>query len=236
MGDIEAEYVRIAGLRAFLARPLGGTRAGMLLLPMITGIDAQVRTYAEDIAASGVTALVWDPWHGPSADDTEQPRLVELMAELRDEDCLAEMTMLLDHAFGELGLSKVGVIGWCLGGRLALILGGRDRRLANVVAYHPSIVVPPGPHHTADPIEHAARITVPVTVLHAGADTVMTTGTFRDLQTALQARETGASIIHVYPGAAHGFSNRPRRADPVNAAAYALSWPTVLRFIADTTG
>ncbi len=60
MTDIEAEFVEIGELRAFLARPLGGSTGGMLLLPMITGINDQVREYAEDIAGTGVTALVWD--------------------------------------------------------------------------------------------------------------------------------------------------------------------------------
>src|SRR5690606_9385721 len=171
MLDIEAEFVHVEGLRAYLARPLGGATGGMLLLPMITGIDTQVREYAHDIAASGVTALVWDPWHGPSSDDTPVEELMALMERLDDENCLTEMTTLLDHAFGELELAKVGVIGWCLGGRLALILGARDQRVANVVAYHPSIVVPRPPHHAIDAVEYAGRVEAPVMVLHAGADT-----------------------------------------------------------------
>ena len=111
MTDIEAEFVEIGELRAFLARPLGGSTGGMLLLPMITGINDQVREYAEDIAGTGVTALVWDPWHGHSADDTPREQLVEWMGELQDDAVLVEMNTLLEHAFGELGLSKVGPAG-----------------------------------------------------------------------------------------------------------------------------
>ncbi|UYP18593.1 dienelactone hydrolase family protein [Rhodococcus sp. Z13] len=234
MTDIEAEFVHIGGLRAYLARPLGGATGGMLLLPMITGIDKQVREYAQDIAGTGVTALVWDPWHGPTADDTPREKLFELMNQLDDEKCLAEMGTLLDHAFGELGLRKVGVIGWCLGGRLALILGGREPRLANVVAYHPSIAVPPAPNHTLDAVELSGNITAPVMVLHAGADTIMSAETFGRLQSTLQQRETGATITHVYPGAEHGFSSRDRHGNQVNADAYALSWPQALSFVKDT--
>lgn len=234
MLDIEAEFVHVEGLRAYLARPLGGATGGMLLLPMITGIDAQVREYAHDIAASGVTALVWDPWHGPSSDDTPVEELMALMERLDDENCLTEMTTLLDHAFGELELAKVGVIGWCLGGRLALILGARDQRVANVVAYHPSIVVPRPPHHAIDAVEYAGRVEAPVMVLHAGADTIMSTETFGQLQSALQNRTAGATVTHVYPGADHGFSSRKRHDKSVNADAYALSWPQALRFMGDT--
>ncbi|MGN5236764.1 dienelactone hydrolase family protein [Rhodococcus sp. SJ-3] len=234
MTDIEAEFVEIGELRAFLARPLGGSSGGMLLLPMITGINDQVREYAEDIAGTGVTALVWDPWHGHSADDTPQKQLVEWMGDLQDDAVLAEMSTLLEHAFGELGLSKVGVIGWCLGGRLALILGGGDPRVANVVAYHPSIFAPAPPNHTVDAVESATRIAAPVMILHAGADTIMSAETFVELQAALQSRTAGASIISVFPGAEHAFSSRARHTNPINADAYAVSWPQVLRFIGDT--
>ncbi len=128
------------------------------------------------------------------------------------------------------------MIGWCLGGRYALILGSRDNRVANVVAYHPSIHDPLPPHHTVDAVDSAARITAPVMVLHAGADTVMTPDTFGRLQSTLQNRESGATLVHAYPGAEHGFSVRARHTNPINAAAYAVSWPQVLAFAAATVG
>ena len=235
MTDIEANFLHVGELRAYLARPAGGSTGAMLLLPMITGIGAQVREYAEDIARAGATALVWDPWHGPSADDTPHDRLAEMMGRLDDEASIAEMGTLLDYAVDELGVSKIGVIGWCLGGRLALLLAARDERPAAVVAYHPSIWDSAPPNHTLDAVDQASTITAPVMVLHAGADTVMSAEIFRDLQQALQQRRTGATIIHVYPGAEHGFSVRSRHGNQVNADAYALSWPQVLRFVADTT-
>ena len=72
-------------------------------------------------------------------------------------------------------------------------------------------------------------------VLHAGADTIMSPDTFARLQTTLQNRESGATVMHVYPGAEHGLSVRARHTNPVNAAAYAVSWPQVLEFAAATT-
>ncbi|WP_430330920.1 dienelactone hydrolase family protein [Rhodococcus sp. ACT016] len=231
---IEARTVHVGDLTAHLARPEGGSDTVMLLLPMINGIDQQVRDYAADVAASGITALVWDPWHGPSLDDTSKERLFELMGQLDDEACLSEMRALLAYARGELGARRVGVIGWCLGGRFALLLGARDRELANVVAYHPSIWDPAAANHTLDAVALAPAIAAPVMVLHAGADTILSTGTFVALQAALQSRETGATIVHAYPGAAHGFSARARHDDPVNKAAWEISWPQVLAFATAT--
>ncbi|UJW35461.1 dienelactone hydrolase family protein [Saccharothrix sp. AJ9571] len=233
--EIETSTITVGPLSAYLARPAGGSRRGMLLLPMITGIGKQVREYAHQFAERGITALTWDPWHGPSSDDTPPDRLKELLDQLDDETSLDEQIRLLDHLLGELGCAKAGVIGWCLGGRFALLLAGRDQRPASAIAYHPTVPGETPPNHTADAIEHCSRITAPVMMLYPGADSLVPHERFAQLQAVLQARETGASIIHVYPGAEHGFSNRTRHGNPVNVDAYALSWPQVLDFADVTT-
>jgi carboxymethylenebutenolidase len=208
----------------------------MLLLPMITGIGEQVREFAGTIARTGVTALCWDPFHGPTSDDTEMDELFRLLGELDDAKALEEQGILIEHLLGELGCAKAGVIGWCLGGRFALLLGGRDERLAGVIAYHPTVPFPPAPNHVLDAVEHAGRIAAPVMVLYPGADSLVSVESFRLLQTALQARTTGASVIHFYPNAEHGFSSKTRHGNNVNLAAFELSWPQALEFVKTTTG
>ena len=233
--EIETSTIDVHGLRAYLARPAGGSERGMLLLPMITGIGARVREFAQLVAGTGVTVLTWDPWHGPSSDDTEQPRLWELMGNLDDDVVLGELDRLLNHLLGELGCAKAGVIGWCLGGRFALILGGRDERLANVVAYHPTVPATPAPNHTVDAVALAGRITAPAMMIYPGADELVSRESFGRLQSALQARSCGPSIVHVYPHAEHGFSRRPADGAAENAGAWAISWSQVLEFISVTT-
>ncbi|MDQ0377089.1 dienelactone hydrolase family protein [Amycolatopsis thermophila] len=233
--DIETSRLTVNGLGAYLAQPAGGSRSGMLLLPMVTGIGEQVREWAGAIAATGVTALVWDPWHGPSSDDTSMPDLLAKMPELDDAVAMDEQTQLLDHLFGELGCTRAGVIGWCLGGRFALILGGRDHRLSGVVAYHPTVPGETPPNHTMDAVAHAGLIKAPVMMLYPTADELVPRSRFDELQAALQGRSAGASLIHVYPDAEHGFSNKTRHGTPVNAEAFALSWPQVLEFVRVTT-
>jgi carboxymethylenebutenolidase len=235
-GRAEGENVTVSGLNAYLSRPSAGSTGGMLLLPMITGIATQLREFADALAAAGVTALSWDPWRGrPGADETPMETLFEWMAQLDDEDSLTEIGQLLDHLFGELGCQRVGVIGWCMGGRFALLLGGRDSRLANVVAYHPTVPGTSPPNHTLDAAEYTARTVAPTMMLYPGADDLVPVESFLRLQTALNSRTTGPSIVHVYPGAEHGFTARMRHGNPVNKAAYDISWPQVLTFVQATT-
>lgn len=232
---IETSFTGVNGLRAYLAQPAGGSTRGMLLLPMITGIGAQIRDWADEFARRGVTALTWDPWHGPSSDDTGYDDLHARMVQLDDETVLGEQRALLDHLLGELGCAKAGVIGWCLGGRFALILAGQDDRVANVVAYHPTVPETPAPNHTVDAVAHTGQIKAPVLMIYPGADELVSATSFNRLQAALQSRESGPSLIQVYPHAEHGFSNRQRHGNQVNAEAYALSWPQALSLVDVTT-
>jgi carboxymethylenebutenolidase len=235
-GDIQTSYIDVDGLNAYLARPEGGSTAGMLLLPMITGIGAQVREWADELAGYGITALSWDPWRGrPSTDETPFEDVMKWGSELIDEESLAEQHTLLDHMFGELGCERVGTMGYCLGGRLTLLLGAAEPRLANVVAYHPTVPLPTPPNHTIDAVAATANIAAPTMILYPGGDEIVPMESFRNLRTALESRTSAASIVHLYPGAGHGFTASFRHDNLVNKAAYDLSWPQVLAFINATT-
>ena len=238
--EIQSEYVEVEGLRAYKASPVrddgSAPDAGMLLLPMITGIGSQVREFADTIAAqTGTVALSWDPWHGRSSDDTDFDVLHTLLDELKDREAVSEQQTLLRHLRDDLGLARVGVVGWCLGGRFAFILGGLDRGLANVIAFHPTVPGEPAPTHTYDSVQLAAEVEAPAFMAYPGKDSIVPRENFLRLQESLQSREHAPTIIHLYPQAKHGFSDKRRHNEEVNATAFGLSWPQALAFISATT-
>lgn len=229
------ERVPVGDLEAYVSRPVDDQKnAGMLLLPMVTGIGPQVRAFADDVAASGVTAVTWDPWHGHSDEDLSSEELYARMGALDDAAVRDEQTRLLDHMYGEMGLARVGVMGWCMGGRYALLLAAHDARLANCVAYHPTILAEPAPNHTEDAIAAGGRIPAPVKLIYPGADHLVPRSVFDGLTAALTARDA-ASSISIFPGAAHGFMAADRQNEDVNRVATTISWPETLAFIAATT-
>jgi carboxymethylenebutenolidase len=230
---IRTSKPHIEGLTAYLAQPQSAADVGMLLLPMISGNGAQLRKYADSIAESGVMALSWDPFHGPSGDDTSADDLMKLGGGITDANAQAEQTRWLDYMLSELKLTKVGVIGWCMGGRLALILAARERRLANCVAYHPTIRRPAPPNHTSDPIALASDIRCPVQGIYPGADALVTRETYDELQRALEKRDA-ITIGHFYPGAEHAFMDPHRQGSEANRTATRAAWPQTLAFIKAT--
>ncbi|GGL11818.1 dienelactone hydrolase family protein [Nocardia jinanensis] len=237
--EVESGYVDIGGLRAYRAAPrltVGAEQAsGMLVLPMVTGIGEQVRAWVDQLAAeAGCVALAWDTWHGKSSDDTPFDELRAWNEVLRDDEALDEQTRLLSYLQDELRLERVGVIGWCLGGRFALILGGRHATLANVIAFHPTVTLDAG-EEVVNTVERTRQIKAPVFLAYPGKDSIVPWESFSALQTALQSRPVAASIVHLYPEAKHGFSDERRHGEEVNACAYRLSWPQTLAFVRATT-
>lgn len=240
--QIESEWTYIQGLRAYKAasQPMISataqhTTGGVLMLPMITGVGEQLRDWADSVAEeSQTTVLVWDPWHGPSSDDSSLDVLRKLLSSLDDAQALAEINVLLGHMKSELNLDRITVVGWCLGGRYALLAGSVNPQVAGIVAMHPTITEGESELGEYDAIAAAGKISAPVVVHYPGQDHIVSRETFDRLQTALENRSVGDSILGVHPQAHHGFSDRRNHMNPENSAAFALAWPQALAFIDHT--
>jgi carboxymethylenebutenolidase len=203
-------------------------RGGILLLPTITGVDDFTREYAKRLAEDGFTTLVWDPYPG-EAPPTELSAAQARASKLSD-DAVGAMSDCVSHLLERLRLPAVAVLGFCLGGRYAVLLAARDRRLFACVPYYPSIRLPAKPNETLDAIALAADIRCPVHLVHAGADQVFLPAAFCKLRDALE-RRPAATFVQFHPGAVHSFMRPDLQNVPANAAATRLSWPPVIAFL-----
>jgi carboxymethylenebutenolidase len=137
-------------------------------------------------------------------------------------------TRWLDHLTGDLRLRSVGVAGFCLGGRLALIAAARDKRIKACVTAYPSIHSPLQANQELDAIALSAGITCPVHVVQPGHDHVASPQTYASLKQTLFKR--GAPTIwQLYPDGEHGFMHR--KDPPANVAATTLALPQVVAFL-----
>jgi carboxymethylenebutenolidase len=222
--------LHVDNLHAVLCEPADGARAGLLLLPMVYGIEGKVLEYADWLANAGFAAVVWDPYSGRDVPTGTPEDLAPLSRSLRDGSVRAEHDRWLDYMREELQLAQLGVIGWCMGGRYALLLAAHSRQLAACVAYYPSIVDPRSPHQDEDAVTLSGEIRCPVQLSYPGRDDVTSPATFRALQAALQARET-PTVTQLYPAADHGFLDSARHPGDQNAAAARCAWTQTIAFL-----
>lgn len=122
---LKSEYVNLEAadghrLQAWVARPGGRPRAGLLVLQEIFGVNRHIRSVADGFAAEGYLAVAPAMFDRVEAgielgyDDFERAR--ETMAKLDREACVADMRAAADFA-REAG--HVGIVGYCWGGAMA---------------------------------------------------------------------------------------------------------------------
>lgn len=231
------QTVTVDGLRGYLVRPERPATAGVLVLPTIAGIEERLRDYCAWLIEAGLLALAWDPFSAYPADLPVQERLPIGRDQLDDRPARQEQLRWLDYLYGELRLERVGVMGFCLGGRMVFPLAAGEPRIHACVAYHPSIYEAPPPPLHLDAVAAAREVPCPVQVLYPGRDHVTSQSTLHALRAALESR-AAPTAVHVYPGAEHGFmeavnpvTGHDRRSNPANVEATRLAWPQTAAFL-----
>jgi carboxymethylenebutenolidase len=131
-----------------------------------------------------------------------------------------------------LSLKKVAAVGFCLGGRYALLLGTADRRLSGLVSYYPTIDTPRLESQEVDVVERASDIACPAHLIVPGNDHITSRDVFQALQAKLQSRSQPTSI-QFFPEAEHAFL-QPHRTGSANAQAIGLAKPAALAFLRAT--
>ena len=214
-----SQDIKRAGLCGFLAQPDAPTKAGVVMLPTIFGVNAFVRGYAETLARSGLAAAVWDIYYEESKARARK---------LSDGGTERVVKTWIDYMAGELELASVGVLGFCLGGRYALMTAAWDMRIKACGAVYPSIESPRLPNQEQDAVALAADIRCPVAVIQPGHDHVASVETYAALEETLRKR-TAPTIWQYYPDAEHGFMHRKEPA--ANPAATVIASPQLVAFL-----
>jgi carboxymethylenebutenolidase len=212
---------------AFVARPESGAGPGMVLLQEIFGLTDYIKSRARDLARMGYVVvapeLYWRLGPNVTTDETSESGLQEAFgyfSRLDVPQAVDDAVATLEHvrAMPETH-GRAGVLGFCLGGRLAYEVGVRSTPDV-VVSYYGSGI--------ADRLEDAPSLQAPVIFHFGGADEYLPPQQVEQIRQRFQER-TDAEV-HVYPGAGHAFDNfrAPMFHRPDAAQA---SWPRTVAFL-----
>jgi len=208
---------------AYLSFPETDTGPGVIVIQEWWGLNDHIRDVTDRFADAGFVALAPDLYHGETARSPDDAR--KLSMALNIQQASAEVGAGARHLLDmpQVTPKKVGVVGFCMGGQLALC----------AAADHPDVIAACvdfyGAHSKArlDP----AALQVPVLAHFGRKDPIVKRGDAGALVHALSAAGKFVDAYY-YDDAGHAFFNdtRPGAYDP---AAAALAWDRTLAFLRD---
>jgi carboxymethylenebutenolidase len=223
-----------ADMDAYVVRPERTAAGALVVIQEIFGVNEAMRAIADDFAGQGFMCIVPDIFFrlerrvelGNGEDPVKRSRAIELMKRfdqsqgVRD---LADAAVFLRRSSPSL---RVGVVGYCLGGRLAAMVGASGAVDATCGFYGVGL------DQYLDTIK---QISIPVQFHFGEADDQIPAATVEAVRGALARSRSPAAEVFTYPGAQHAFYNR-HRVDRFDPAAYASARTRVLTFFAQTLG
>jgi carboxymethylenebutenolidase len=130
-----SEYVTLKAadgheLNAYVARPAGEPKAGLVVVQEIFGVNRHIRSVADGYAKDGFLAVapaLFDRMERGvelGYEGADMKKAMSFIPKLDPEKSLADVAAAAAYAAGETG-KKVGVIGYCFGGTIAWLAAAR---------------------------------------------------------------------------------------------------------------
>lgn len=189
---------------------------GVLVIQEWWGLVGHIKEVADRFAQAGFTALAPDLFHGDST--TSPDEAGKLFMALEVDRAEQDLRGAADHLATVASGDSVGVVGFCMGGQLALYAASKSPRVGACVDFY-------GVHPNVHPDYEAIRC--PVLGLFAEHDGFVNAEAVSNLAAAM----TGAGVsheFHTYPGTDHAFFN-DGRPEVYDADAAADAWDRVIR-------
>ena len=205
----------------YLAQPPGkGPFPGVVVVIEWWGLNDQIRGVADRLASAGYVALVPDLYYGRVTADPEKAH--ELMRGLDEKVALKDLGSAVDYlrSLPVVGSSKIGSIGFCMGGGISLRLAFQGANLAGAVMFYGQPETDPAVLKTAS---------CPVLGLFGAEDQGIPADKVEAMAKGLKEVGKGAEV-KTYPGAGHAFFNETRPS--YNQAASEDAWKRTLAFFA----
>jgi carboxymethylenebutenolidase len=217
---LEAGEVKIptrdVEMPAYRAMPAKGKNFPVaLVVQEIFGVHEHIKDVCRRFAKLGYLAVAPSLYFRQG--DTTQLKMEDVMkvvGQVPDEQVLADLdsTVAWARATKKTDRKKVGVTGFCWGGRIVWLYSAHSKELDAGVAWYGRLVAREGaavnPLTPRQPIDVVNEMNAPVLGLYGAKDTGIPVASVEKMREALKASKSKAaraSEIIVYPEAGHGF-------------------------------
>jgi carboxymethylenebutenolidase len=235
-------------MATYVATPDGpGPFPAVVFAQHIGGVDKATEEYCDRLAAAGYVTACPDLYHRQdkgiayedlysAGQDVERVRNLvmakarSLKSTLTDDETLRDMEAAADYLLflSGGGTSGIGVVGFCMGGRVAYLVATRSSRYrATAIAFPSDLFKRQGDN--LSPFDNSLNITSPMLGLFGADDQNPSLEEAKRVDTHLTTLGIEHSF-HYYEGAGHGFMNAHNHVH-YNEQASESAWSKLLPFL-----
>ncbi|MDB4935380.1 MAG: Carboxymethylenebutenolidase [Labilithrix sp.] len=229
--------VKIGEMPAYRAQPEAGTKFPLIVVvPEVFGVHEHIKDVCRRLAKAGYMAIAPELFarQGDVAKMSDIGAILKVIERVPDEQVMKDLDATIEWAkkTGKLDGDRVGITGFCWGGRIVWLYSARNGPGGAPkagVAWYGRLSNATNALQTKSAIDVGAKLHAPVLGLYGGQDTGIPIGQIEIMRREIAAnpKKVAAEII-VYPDAPHAFNAdyRPsyRKADADDAWQKMLAW------------
>ena len=196
----------IPGYRAMPAT--GNNFPTILVVQEVFGVHEWIKDICRRLAKMGYYAIApelyarqGDPM---KISDTNQ-LMKDIVSKVSDQQVTGDLDAAVAYAksTGKADTAKLGITGFCWGGRIVWMYAGHNPNLKAAVAWYGQVAIS---FHAGDktPLDIVSNIKAPVLGLYGGDDPGIPPETTKKINDAMKSAGKTVEIV-TYPGAPHGF-------------------------------
>jgi len=202
----------------YRAMPKGKKKLPVILVVHeIFGLHEHIKDVCRRLAKQGYFAIAPELFirQGDTTKLTDMAAIRDIVGKTPDAQVISDLdaTWAVAKGSGHADSGKVGITGFCWGGRIVWLYAAHNPSNASKapvtagVAFYGRIVGDKNDLHPTHPIDVAASLKAPVLGLYGAEDQAIPVATVDEMKKALAGGSAAArhSEIHVYPNAGHAF-------------------------------
>lgn len=194
---------------AYRAMPSQGRSFPVVLIVQeIFGVHEHIKDVCRRFAKLGYMAIAPELYarQGDVSKLSDIDEIRKIVSKVSDAQVLADLDAAVAWAKAtkQGDVEKLGITGFCWGGRIVWLYAAHSVKLKAGVAWYGRLVGKASDQQPTYPIDVAASLNAPVLGLYGGNDQGIPLETVEQMRTALEAAKSSSNII-VYPDAPHAF-------------------------------
>jgi carboxymethylenebutenolidase len=194
---------------AYRAMPeKGGPFPVVLVVEEIFGVHEHIKDVCRRLAKVGYLAVAPELFarQGDVSKITEIKDIMPIVQKVPDAQVMSDLdsTVAWAKKSGKGDTSKLGITGFCWGGRIVWLYAAHSKDLKAGVAWYGRLVGEADKLHPKHPMDVVADLKAPVLGLYGAADQGIPVDSVEKMQKALKEAKKPCEII-LYPDTPHGF-------------------------------